>query len=173
MNFSDISYLGHGNSRQQSAFKTLTEHKMMEKLGGYSALLVGTIPININIETSDLDIICHAPNLTYFKVDVIAKFGKQHQFGIREAEINKQPVVVANFWVDSWEIEIYGQNTPTLQQNGYRHMLAEYHLLQLHGEAFRQQILDLKRQGYKTEPAFAKVLNLPGDPYQALLDLGY
>jgi hypothetical protein len=173
MDFSNINYLAEGNSRQQSAFRTLTEHRVMEKLGGYDALLVGTVPIDIDIETSDLDIICHAPDLTYFRVDVITKFGKHYQFSIREAEVNKEPVVVANFWIDSWEIEIYAQNTPILQQNGYRHMLAEYYLLQQHGEPLRQQVIELKRQGYKTEPAFAKALGLPGDPYQALLNIAY
>jgi hypothetical protein len=32
-------------------------------------------------------------------------------------------------------------------------------------------IMDQRRAGLKTEPAFAAVLNLSGDPYEALLDL--
>lgn len=171
MDFSNINYLTTGNPRQQSAYTTLTRYRVLEILSGYQALLVGTIPINIDIESSDLDVICNAPNTTYFKVDVTVKFGMHKNFSIREAQINKQAVVVANFWLDEWEIEIYAQATPTMQQNGYRHMLAEYRLLQQRGEAFRQQIIALKKQGYKTEPAFAKALNLPGDAYQALLNL--
>ena len=50
-------------------------------------------------------------------------------------------------------------------------MLVEDKLLAQHGEAFRQQIVSLKRQGYKTEPAFALALGLEGDPYLALLTL--
>ena len=34
---------------------------------------------------------------------------------------------------------------------------------------FRRQIIDLKKQGLKTEPAFAKLLALTGDPYVELL----
>ena len=47
--------------------------------------------------------------------------------------------------------------------------MVEYNLLNKHGEKFRQQIIELKRQGYKTEPAFALVLGLTGDPYIELL----
>lgn len=50
-------------------------------------------------------------------------------------------------------------------------MLVEYKLLQQHGEDFRQQVVALKKAGIKTEPAFAKLLQLPGDPYEALLQL--
>lgn len=77
--------------------------------------------------------------------------------------------MVASFQLDDFSIELFGQNIPTRQQPGYRHMLVEYRLLQDYGEDFRQQIIQLKQQGIKTEPAFAQVLGLPGNPYEALL----
>ncbi|MBL1705198.1 DUF4269 domain-containing protein [Klebsiella pneumoniae] len=36
----------------------------------------------------------------------------------------------------------------------------------------REEILRLKENGLKTEPAFAQVLNINGDPYEALILLG-
>jgi hypothetical protein len=51
-------------------------------------------------------------------------------------------------------------------------MLIEHSLLTEKGEHFRQEIIKLKRQGLKTEPAFAKLLGLDGDPYKAILKLG-
>nr|WP_249665381.1 DUF4269 domain-containing protein [Mucilaginibacter sp. Bleaf8] len=60
---------------------------------------------------------------------------------------------------------------PSQQQSAYRHLLIEHYLLQLHGESLRKQVISLKNQGYKTEPAFAMALNLEGDPYLALLQL--
>lgn len=66
-------------------------------------------------------------------------------------------------------MEIFGQPVPTKQQMGYRHLIAEHKLLMKHGETFRQKIIKLKKQGYKTEPAFAKALGLKGDPYLELL----
>jgi hypothetical protein len=38
-----------------------------------------------------------------------------------------------------------------------------------HGERFKNEVIKLKKQGIKTEPAFASLLGLPGDPYGALL----
>ncbi|MNK30599.1 hypothetical protein D3C87_490190 [compost metagenome] len=48
-------------------------------------------------------------------------------------------------------------------------MLIEHQILQEKGEDFRLKIIALKRNGYKTEPAFAKLLNLQGNPYLDLL----
>jgi hypothetical protein len=50
-------------------------------------------------------------------------------------------------------------------------MITEYRILLEKGEAFRSQIVELKRQGMKTEPAFALLLGLEGDPYLELLKL--
>ena len=50
-------------------------------------------------------------------------------------------------------------------------MMVEYQLLKEKGEGFKQQIIDLKKSGFKTEPAFAIALGLTGDPYEALLQL--
>lgn len=50
-------------------------------------------------------------------------------------------------------------------------MLIEYKILEQQGEEFRKEILELKERGYKTEPAFALLLGLQGNPYEALLQL--
>lgn len=59
--------------------------------------------------------------------------------------------------------------TNQIQQFAYRHLIIEYNLLNQYGEKFRQQIIELKRQGHKTEPAFGLALGLTGDPYMELL----
>jgi uncharacterized protein DUF4269 len=50
-------------------------------------------------------------------------------------------------------------------------MLVEYRILHIAGDTTRQAIRDLKKEGLKTEPAFAQYFNLEGDPYQALIEL--
>ncbi|GGG28710.1 hypothetical protein GCM10011323_35150 [Pontibacter amylolyticus] len=48
-------------------------------------------------------------------------------------------------------------------------MLIEHKLLLQHGDKFKQQVVQLKLQGYKTEPAFAQLLGLKGNSYEVLL----
>ncbi len=50
-------------------------------------------------------------------------------------------------------------------------MLVEYAVLQAGGEPWRRAVQQLKEKGMKTEPAFAALLRLPGNPYEALLAL--
>lgn len=170
MQFQDISYLKNGTTRQQKAYAVLQPNNVMEKLYAFTPVLVGTIPINIDIETSDLDIICCFENKKFYRDTIVKQFKHCEFFSIRERE-DKEESVIAGFFTEGFMIEIFGQNIPCRQQPGYRHMLIEHELLNKYGEAFRQQIIALKKQGYKTEPAFAKLLGLQGDPYQALLQL--
>jgi hypothetical protein len=169
MNFENIEYLQHGNERQRQAYAILTNNQVLSKLKKFDPILVGTIPINIDIENSDLDIICSFSNKLEFQKSITSNFSNEKGFTIRENPFLGTHAIIANFFLAGFEIEIFGQTTPTRQQFGYRHMLVEHNLLNQYGEEFRKQIIDLKREGYKTEPAFAKALNLAGDPYLELL----
>lgn len=171
INFLDISYLQSGNERQQKVYQVLTDNQILEKLSPYHPILVGTIPINIDIENSDLDIICHVSDKDEF-IDQLNRLFK-HQKGFFISESATFNAIKATFLMGGFEIEIFGQNIPTTQQNAYRHMLIEHKLLSTNGEKFRQDIIDLKNQGYKTEPAFAKLLGFEGNAYEELLKLGY
>ncbi|MGV3705413.1 MAG: DUF4269 domain-containing protein [Arcticibacter sp.] len=52
----DITYLKLGNKKQQKVYRILVSHRIMEQLSAYTPIFVGTIPIRIDIETSDIDI---------------------------------------------------------------------------------------------------------------------
>lgn len=67
-------------------------------------------------------------------------------------------------------IEIYATDIDTEKQNGYLHMIKEYEILQARNDSFKMEIIKLKKQGIKTEPAFCKLLNISGDPYVELLN---
>lgn len=169
MNFDNIEYLQCGNNRQQQAYSTLTNNQILSNLQLFDPILVGTIPINIDIENSDLDIICCFTDKQDFIHTITVNFKNEKNFAIREQQNKDTLSIVANFIVDNFEIEIFGQIIPTKQQFAYRHLIVEYNLLNKYDEKFRQQIVELKRQGHKTEPAFAILLELTGDPYTELL----
>ncbi|TDE17629.1 DUF4269 domain-containing protein [Dyadobacter psychrotolerans] len=167
IDFDTIEYLKYGNAKQLLAYNILTETGIMDLLAEFDPLLVGTIPIDIDIETSDLDIVCFYKDKSYYIKKVKTLFSGHRDFTLREKQ--NFTSVVAAFQAVPFEIELFGQDVPTKQQNAYRHMLVEHQLLLKYGDDFRCKIKDLKRKGYKTEPAFAFVLGLAGDPYEELL----
>lgn len=168
--FLNINYLKSGTARQQKAFEVLNENLILQKLSDFTPVLVGTIPINIAIDSSDLDIACYWKDKNHFIEMVKKNFSAENHFQIYKKEISENEAVVANFFIDDFEIEIFGQNIPVENQFGFRHMIIEAKILEENGEDFRQKIIELKKSGIKTEPAFAQLLNLKGDPYEAILN---
>jgi hypothetical protein len=169
-NFDNIQYLQTGTPRQQQAYKVLMETGVLEKLGDYTPLLAGTIPLAIDIETSDLDILCHWPHKHRFIDSIIHHFADEQNFALQEKTIAGHETVLASFEAGGFPFEIFGQNRLVKSQEGYRHMIIEYELLHSRGAEFRKAVIALKKAGVKTEPAFAQLLGLDGDPYSALLE---
>jgi hypothetical protein len=169
INFDNIEYLKSGNDIQRKVYKILQKTDIFTELSVFTPILVGTIPIEINIKSSDLDIICYWQNKNLFINTIYNLFHQEQGFKLTEKSIGGQESVIANFTIDEFEFEIFGQNIPTKSQNGFRHMMVEYNLLEKNDSTFRQAIIQLKKQGLKTEPAFAKLLGLEGNPYVELL----
>ncbi|MTI70570.1 MAG: DUF4269 domain-containing protein [Firmicutes bacterium] len=167
----NVSCLINGNDKQKRAYNTLKKIKVFDILRKFNPILVGTIPINIDIENSDLDIICEVHDFGEFRVILSNHFKEMKDFKINFDEKEGNKNLVANFVYDEFIIEIFGQPLPTEKQNGYRHMIIEERLLKLGGEGFRREIMKLKKEGIKTEPAFTRCLNIEGNPYIKLLGL--
>lgn len=167
-----LDYLKRGNQIQQHAYHTLTELEVMQELKIYHPVLCGTIPIDIAIAESDLDIIMEVYNLTEFKRTLESLYKHLDGFKIKTTNIRNLPVVKANFFFKGFECELFGQPQPVEQQNAYLHMLIESKLLK-ETPNLKEEVILLKEQGYKTEPAFCKMIGLPGsDPYEELLNYG-
>jgi hypothetical protein len=168
--FNNIQYLRAGTPRQQQVHGLLKTRQLLEILHPFDPVLAGTIPLNIDVPGSDLDIICRFTDKIDFERRIVKAFSGFAGFTIADAIVDEQPTIIANFTIDGWPVEIFGQALPTHQQKAYLHMINEHLLLTHYGDALRRQVIDLKKQGYKTEPAFALALGLKGDPYQALLN---
>ncbi|MBL7882021.1 MAG: DUF4269 domain-containing protein [Chryseobacterium gambrini] len=169
IDFTKIDYLKNGNERQKRAYEVLTRYQIFEKLKDYSPILAGTIPIEIDIEESDLDIICEVTDFTEFEKTLSEMFS-EFDLKIEKITVNNEQAIVLNFKLEEFPIEIFGQNKPATEQNAYRHMIAEYKILQEKGNDFKKKIIKLKKQGIKTEPAFGILLNLE-KPYEDLLKM--
>ncbi|MBE7635300.1 DUF4269 domain-containing protein [Sneathiella sp. P13V-1] len=148
----------------------LEDLQALEKLSQYQPVIIGTPPLGIQIETSDIDIACSSINLEDFERATVKIFGDFNGFSTRTRFVQHRPTVIVNFKHMGWEIEIFCQTIPTIDQWGVRHYFVEKRLLDLAPD-LASQIRALKQQGLKTEPAFAKTLGLTGDPYEVILEL--
>ena len=169
--FKNIEYLKHGNDRQKLAYSEIIKLEVFEKLEKYNPILTGTIPIEIDLPESDLDIICECKNHKKFSEFLLEQFGNKTNFKIFSIELNGTKSTIAEFKTENFTFEIFGQNIPTEKQNAYRHMIVEHRILEQKGIEFKHEIKKLKSNGIKTEPAFAKLLELEGNPFDGLLNL--
>ena len=164
--FTSITYLQSGNEKQQKVYDVLNKLNIMEDLTLYSPVLCGTIPIRIDTIQSDLDIVMEVHNFDVFEQEMRSLYGSYKGFKIKKKKIKTTESIKVNF-----EFELFAQPKPVRNQNAYRHMIVEHMLLMQHPH-IREEILHLKENGLKTEPAFAQVLNIDGDPYDELIILG-
>ncbi|MFZ6000897.1 MAG: DUF4269 domain-containing protein [Bacteroidota bacterium] len=168
-NFADLIYLESGSEMQQRGIVAIRKSGVFDILKPFDPVLAGTLPLDLFTPTSDLDILCYAPDpLTFFDFAKSA-LGHFEKFRIYQVIINGEEAIIVNFFFGGFAFEVFAQKIPVTEQTAYRHLLIEHQILQQQGESFREKVMDLKLKGVKTEPAFAYVLQLKGDPYEALL----
>lgn len=169
--FLKIEYLKSGTIKQQEAYRVIKELNILKILHMYNPILVGTIPIEIDLPESDLDIICEVYNFENFKDFMKTTYGMYKGFDCRVREVDGITRVVCNFIYNDWIFEVFGQPIPTVQQNAYKHMIVEHKILNALGDKAREDIVSFKKDKLKTEPAFGQLLKIDGDPYIFLLEM--
>lgn len=105
--FESIEYLKNGNSRQVQSYKILKSINIFNILKEFNPILVGTIPIGIDIEKSDLDIVCqiNLENKENFKDIIVKYFSQLKKFKITNKFLS-DGIILINFFIDNIEIEI-------------------------------------------------------------------
>lgn len=172
MMFNNINYLKKGNEKQKRAYEAIEVLGVMEQLSEYDPTLCGTLPIEIDIADSDLDIIMEVHDLQQFEKAITELYHDKENFQIKRRIMRGIPVVKANFLFFGFEFELFGQPQPVEKQNAYLHMIIE-HALIMESPHVKADVITLKQQGFKTEAAFCKVLGLDlEDPYESLLTYG-
>lgn len=171
-NWHDLSYLGRGTMRQKAAWGAIQQTHIMEVLSEFRPVLAGTIPLDIDVVQSDLDIICESHDLERFEQAVRTAFGCLPGFEVTHLDVKDTPTCVISFFAADFWFELFAQPVAVEKQNAYRHMDIEARLLDIGGLDAYHHIRALKQNGIKTEPAFARYFHIPGDdPYEALLQL--
>lgn len=169
-NWRDIRYLERGTPRQQSAYADIQALGVLTLLAEFDPVLVSTVNLDIDIPSSDLDIICEAHDLVAFEARALDLFGGL--LGARSRRSESCPAaVVVSFFHGEWEYEIFAQAIPVEQQRAFQHLVQTHRVVVRGGDRWRSALRFLKEQGLKTEPAVAHALRLTGDPHEAVLAL--
>jgi hypothetical protein len=150
--------------------EALERVELLSVLAEFDPRIAGTPPLRLDLADSDIDVLCHAADPMQFTQAIGTAFGKYPGFGAWQWISGERPVV-AEFRAEGWTFELFGSSQPVQEQVAWRHFCIEQRLLSLGGNRLRTLVMDQRRAGLKTEPAFAAVLNLSGNPYQALLNL--
>lgn len=174
----DICYLAEGSESQRRALQVLTELGILADLVSFDAVLVGTVPIGLDLPGSDLDIVCCAPDVLFLAQKVEELCGQHPGYEAHVRTVSGGTAWVANFESGSFPIQLFIQELPVTRQRGYRHLLIEDRLLQLAGAGACDALRRLRAEGpgdnaepLKTEPAFAHYFDLEGDPYRTLYEM--
>lgn len=159
--FFDLNYLSRGSLVQQRGFNAIISSGIMSLLKDFSPVVVGTLPLDLFTSKSDIDIICYCTD--------VGKFKSVFHHSVTK-KLDDIESVIAKFDYDGFEFEVVAQPVPVTKQVAYRHMIIEWKILEEKGPVFKEKVMSLKNAGVKTEPAFAQLLGLEGEPYVAVLN---
>jgi predicted metalloenzyme YecM len=148
------------------AYPALLRSKVLETLTEFTPLVTGTFPLGLEVEDSDLDIVVGLTDGDRLEGVLAAAFSKQPEF-----RVERHPgELFCRFRFEGIPIEVFAEPVSE-RRRAYHHFLIEERILKIAGTNFRQRLIELRRGGLKTEPAFATALGLHGDPYESLLAL--
>ncbi|WP_216907384.1 DUF4269 domain-containing protein [Synechococcus sp. CCY 0621] len=143
---------------------------LLANLCSFDPIVIGTLPLGIDVSSSDIDIACSCDDLDLFADFTTRQYESQDGFQVRHGIFQDHASIVVQFKALGWDVDIFCQPIPTAKQWGVRHFRIEQRLLAL-SPSLKSTVTELKRSGLKTEPAFAKALGLSGEPYGAILGL--
>ncbi|WFU16226.1 DUF4269 domain-containing protein [Bradyrhizobium sp. CB3481] len=143
---------------------------VLDVLRAFDPRVVGTLPLGLSVPGSDVDIVCHASEPTVLAEAIWAHYRCCDGFALYQWLAQERPLIARFEW-GGWSFEVFGDHRPVDQQRGWLHFEIERRLLVLDDGRLRKAVARQRSQGVKTEPAFAAVLGIPGDPYLGLLDL--
>lgn len=143
---------------------------LVTRLRDWNWAIVGTPPLGLDGPDSDIDVVCEVDDFETFSAAMWRSFSHFDNFAVWQW-ISDTRSVVTRFDAEDWTFEVFASQGPIQDQKAWRHFAVEKRLLAIGGNDFLKAVRMARSRGLKTEPAFAAVLHLPGNPYEALLRL--
>ncbi|MEQ8287783.1 DUF4269 domain-containing protein [Thalassospira sp.] len=171
--FYGLGRLKRASEKGAFVAESIIRNRIFENLANFNPVVAGTLPIAVDTVESDIDILCECSDLGAFKQIADHVFSGFDDYARHDRAPTRHvgQAVVARFTCDEIPFEIFATDCPTSEQFGFVHMVVEARILALLGDDFAQKVRALKQAGVKTEPAFAQILGLDGDPYITLAGL--
>lgn len=155
----------------QMLMSALKKSGILRLLRPYHPLIAGSLPLGLAVSSSDCDIIIEVDDFAKTEKHLHDLFSGLPGFKLWQRSDQSVPEMIASFFVDEVHFEIFCQKIPSMKQTAYKHFLAEERILKYAGLPFAELVLQERRQGLKTEAAFAKILRLEGNPFDAMSSL--
>ncbi|SDZ84117.1 protein of unknown function [Thalassobacillus cyri] len=90
--FNLFDYMKKGNTKQKDAYKAINELGIFNSLKIYNPVLCGTIPIGIDLDNSDLDIIMNVRDLDLFEQKLKNLYRSTSSFNLKRTIIRGREV---------------------------------------------------------------------------------
>lgn len=135
---------------------------------GEAPALAGSIPLDLALDESDLDIITYSSDLKNYAAQLYREFGELDGFQSSRGIVLGVATLITKFRFHSENYEVFTQSVLVPEQSAVVHLMVEERLLRLGGSKFREKVWAARQSGVKTEPAFGAVLGLE-EPYRELL----
>jgi len=170
LNVHDLSNLETGTPRQQAAYHAIQNSRILDLLQDFSPVLTGLIPLGLEEESTDLDVLVEAYDLDKFLLHAYRSLQQHVPLTIESLILDSVNTLIVTFRFEKVTFNIVAKPMPVHQTTPYRHMLAMSRLLAVGGDQMRKGIRELKAEGLKTEQAFATYLRIEGNPYEVLFE---
>lgn len=169
--FHNISLKSIINFEKRPKFAMLvTELRLFETFKNNEPFIAGTIPLAIDTDTAALDFLVTFPTHQEFSDVCTQEFSHIPNFELSQGHQNGADYSLCKMRYRDLPVEIFSSTDSTFSQNGFLHFQAEEKLLKYGLTDWQADVIKLKSNGLKTEPAFALLLKQAEvDPYQYIL----
>jgi hypothetical protein len=137
----DYTSIRDGSTRQMRAYSVVFDKLMVfRQLDDHDPIWVGDYPVDIDTDSSPIQILCNPSSLRPFLMEVRSCYGEYPEFRLTWKAVHRVPTVVARFQVDEFTVELFAQPRPTNNQQQFVNMLVIARLLAIGGDTAKAAI---------------------------------